>query len=83
MAGYPAFRYGFPPRFAQVIHRLPGVTWRNAELPASVESIFTGFPNSISRIHWGTLGDYPVDFGWSFSAGPVPDHRRVAHDVRR
>ena len=86
MAGLSAFRRGFPPPFAQVIHRLPGVTWRNAELLPSRRALFSrAFPIRFP-VATGCHGDYPVKFArpfrWISRAGSSPG-RPAVFVVRR
>jgi len=64
-----AFRWGFPPSPAQVIHRLPGVTCRDAKSSYIVKSYFRGFSLIDFPYPRRSRGDYPVKFGRPFSAG--------------
>ena len=87
MAGLSAFRHGFPLPFAQVIHRLPGVTWRNAELPSSRRAFISrAFPIRFP-VSTGCRGDYPVKFARPLSvdprAGSSPGRVRPLPVVRR
>jgi len=82
MAGSPHSVMVFPPPFAQVIHRLPGVTWRNAESPASRRVPFRrpfqfDFPNPPGHPRGLSGGIRPVLFGVS-RAGSSPGSSRRA-----